>query len=326
MNKEVKTIGILCSGGDSPGMNAAIRAATRTALFHGHRMIGIKRGYSGLLNHEFQELTLSSVGNILQRGGTFLQTSRCPEFLEKSARRQAADNLIKQSISSLIVIGGDGSFNGAHLLSTETKTPVIGIPGTIDNDISGTQYTIGYDTAVRNAIEAVDRIRDTASSHARTFLIEVMGRNSSAIAQKVGLCTGAENIILPHEEINCKSLVDDIKRGVARGKTSSIIIVAEGPVSGRSYQIQKELKQSYDLAAHVCILGHIQRGGSPTGFDRLMACHMGNLAVNAIIEGKDSLVTTYNQGRVSLTELEKCLQKTNKVNEFYTELANTLSI
>jgi len=199
-----KNIGLLCSGGDSPGMNCAIRAVVRTALFHGLKVTGIKRGYAGLLKSEFIDMNLSSVGNIIQRGGTILQTSRCPEWMLPEHRKKGVDLLKNHGIDALVVIGGDGSFNGAKSLWDEFKFPVVGIPGTIDNDISGTDYTIGFDTAVQTAIEAVDRIRDTAHSHARTFLVEVMGRNSSAIALKVGVCTGAENVLLPHEVIDHK--------------------------------------------------------------------------------------------------------------------------
>ena len=225
-------IGLLCSGGDAPGMNCAIRAVVRTALFHGINVTGIKRGYAGLLRGEFQAMNLSSVGNIIQRGGTILQTSRSPEFMKPVFRKKAVDILRAQRIDALVVIGGDGSFNGAKALWDEHQFPVIGIPGTIDNDISGTEYTIGFDTAVQTAIEAVDRIRDTAHSHARTFLVEVMGRNSSAIALKVGVCTGAENVLLPHDEVDHKKIVEDIQRGIARGKESSIVIVAKAQLPG----------------------------------------------------------------------------------------------
>ena len=319
-------IGLLCSGGDSPGMNCAIRAVVRTALFHGIKVTGIKRGYAGLLRGEFQPMQLSSVGNIIQRGGTILQTSRCPEWMKPEFRKKAVDILKGQGIDALVVIGGDGSFNGAKALWDEHQFPVVGIPGTIDNDISGTEYTIGFDTAVQTAIEAVDRIRDTAHSHARTFLVEVMGRSSSAIALKVGVCTGAENVLLPHEKINHQKIFDDIQRGVARGKDSSIIVVAEGPVAGRSYEIQSVLKDMYHLEAHVCILGHIQRGGSPSAEDRFIASEMGNLAVTALMEGKFPTVTVVQKGSVLLNDLANCVTKSNDNYIEYQKLAETLSI
>lgn len=323
---KISHIGLLCSGGDAPGMNCAIRAVVRTAIFNGMQVTGIKRGYAGLLKSEFQPMNLSSVGNILQRGGTILQTSRSPEFMKPEFRKQAVEILRAEKIDALVVIGGDGSFNGAKALWDEHKFPVIGIPGTIDNDISNTEYTIGFDTAVETAMEAVDRIRDTAHSHARTFLVEVMGRNSSAIALKVGVCTGAENVLLPHEEVNYKKLVDDVQRGVARGKESSIIIVAEGPVSGRSYEIQKNLKDQYKLGAHVAILGHIQRGGSPSADDRFIASQMGNLAVQALVDEKFPMVTVVQNGEVLLTGIENCVTKADDNFIEYQKLAETLSI
>jgi len=319
-------IGLLCSGGDSPGMNCAIRALVRTAIFNGIQVTGIKRGYAGLLRGEFQPMNLSSVGNIIQRGGTILQTSRCPEWMKKEFRAKAVDIMKHQGIEALVVIGGDGSFNGAMALWNEHQFPVIGIPGTIDNDISGTEYTIGFDTAVQTGIECVDKIRDTAHSHARTFLVEVMGRNSSAIALKVGVCTGAENILLPHEKVNHQKLNDDIHRGMARGKDSSIIIVAEGPVAGRSYEIQNILKDMFHLDAHVAILGHVQRGGSPTANDRFIASQMGNKAVQALIDEKFPTVTVVRDGKVLLAPLSECITKADYNYAEYQTLAETLSI
>lgn len=322
----ISHIGLLCSGGDAPGMNCAIRAVVRSALFHGLSVTGIKRGYAGLLRGEFQSMNLSSVGNIIQRGGTILQTSRSPDFMKPAFRKKAVDIMRAQKIDALVVIGGDGSFNGAKALWDEHQFPVIGIPGTIDNDISGTEYTIGFDTAVQTAIEAVDRIRDTAHSHARTFLVEVMGRNSSAIALKVGVCTGAENVLLPHEKVDHKKIVEDIQRGMARGKESSIIIVAEGPVAGRSYEIQNILKDLYHLEAHVAILGHVQRGGSPTADDRFIASQMGNLAVEALIANNFPTVTVVQGGKVKLAPLAECVTKSDHNFTEYQTLAQTLSI
>lgn len=324
--KKQQTFGILCSGGDSPGMNCAIRAVVRTAIFHGHKVLGIKRGYAGLLRGEFTEMGLSSVGNIIQRGGTILQTSRSPEFMKPEFRAKAAELLRVQGVDSLVVIGGDGSFNGAHALSTEQNFPIIGIPGTIDNDIAGTEYTIGFDTAVQTAIEAVDRIRDTAHSHARTFLVEVMGRNSAAIAIKVGVCTGAENVLLPHEEVDYKKIHEDMQRGMSRGKDSSIIIVAEGPVAGRSYAIQKTLSDRYQHDAHVCILGHVQRGGSPVSNDRFIASQMGSLAIESLLKGEKSKVTVVRNGQVSLEDLSVCIQKVDSGFTEFKTLAEKLSI
>ncbi len=322
----IKTIGILCSGGDAPGMNCAIRAVVRSAIFQKLKVVGIKRGYAGLLRGEFMDMNLSSVGNIIQRGGTILQTSRCPEWMKPEYRQTAVNILKHQGIDALVVIGGDGSFNGAKALWDEHQFPVVGIPGTIDNDISNTDYTIGFDTAVQTGIEAVDRIRDTAHSHARTFLVEVMGRNSAAIAIKVGVCTGAENILLPHDKVNHQKLADDIQRGMSRGKDSSIIIVAEGPTAGRSYDIQHVMKDMHHLDAHVCILGHIQRGGSPSSNDRFIASEMGNMAVTALVEGKFPMVTVVQNGKVLLTDLKNCTTKSDLNFADYQKLAETLSI
>lgn len=319
-------IGILCSGGDAPGMNCAIRAVVRTAIFNGIKVTGIKRGYAGLLRGEFMPMNLSSVGNIIQRGGTILQTSRSPEFTKKEFRAKAIDIMKHQGIEALIVIGGDGSFNGAKTLWDEHGFPVVGIPGTIDNDISGTEYTIGYDTAVQTAIEAIDKIRDTAHSHARTFLVEVMGRNSSAIALKVGVCTGAENILLNNEKVNHQKLADDIQRGMARGKDSSIIVVAEGHTAGRSYDIQNVLKDMYHLDAHVAILGHIQRGGSPSSNDRFIASQMGNYAVQALIDNNFPSVTVVRAGKVQMAPLSECITKADHNFIEFQKLAETLSI
>lgn len=325
MNK-IKRIGILCSGGDSPGMNCAIRAVVRTGIGAGIEVYGIQKGYSGLLSGQIRELQVSSVGNIIQHGGTILQTSRCPEFMTIEGRKKAADQLKKFKIDALVVIGGDGSFNGAMALHKEHNIAVIGIPGTIDNDIDGTDYTIGFDTAVMNAVEAVDKIRDTANSHARTFIVEVMGRKSPAIALKVGICTGAENVVLPTADIDYAKIVGDIDRGIKRGKTSSIIIAAEGEVEGISHTIQKNLKEKHKLEAHVCILGHIQRGGNPTPTDRLIASQMGQCAVKALLQGKEAHATVYLEGRTQLAELSKCLRKKNEFDISDVELLTELSI
>ncbi len=323
---EIKKIAVLCSGGDSPGMNCAIRAVVRSGIGAGLEVFGIQKGYAGLIEGEIHPLQVSSVGNIIQHGGTILQTSRCPEFQKPEGRKIAATILKKHKIDALIVIGGDGSFNGAILLHQEHQIPVIGIPGTIDNDIDGTDYTIGFDTAVLNAVEAVDKIRDTANSHARTFIVEVMGRKSPAIALKVGICTGAENVIIPTAHIDYGKIANDIDRGIKRGKTSSIIIAAEGEVEGISHTIQKELKDRFKLQAHVCILGHIQRGGNPTPTDRLIASQMGYQSVKAILKGDHASATVFRNGKVMIAPLKECLRKKNEFDLSDVELLTTLSI
>jgi 6-phosphofructokinase 1 len=322
----IKRVAVLCSGGDSPGMNCAIRAVVRIGIGSGLEIYGIQKGYAGLLEGNIREMQVSSVGNILQHGGTILQTSRCPEFQTEEGRKEAANLLKRKKIDALIVIGGDGSFNGAMKLSDEHQIPVVGIPGTIDNDIEGTDYTIGFDTAVQNAIDAVDKIRDTANSHARTFIVEVMGRRSPAIALKVGICTGAENVLLPTAIIDYQKIVNDIERGIKRGKTSSIIIAAEGEVEGIAHSIQKNLKDNFSLAAHVCILGHIQRGGNPTPTDRFIASQMGQMAIKSILAGEMATATVFINGKVSLTPLKNCLRKKNEFEVTDVELMTMLSI
>ncbi len=322
----IKKIAVLCSGGDSPGMNCAIRAVVRTGIGAGLEVYGIQKGYAGLLEGSIRELSVSSVGNIIQHGGTMLQTSRCPEFMTEEGRREAANILRRKKIDALIVIGGDGSYNGAYKLHIEHGIPVIGIPGTIDNDIDGTDYTIGFDTAVQTAVEAVDKIRDTANSHARTFIVEVMGRKSPAIALKVGICTGAENVILPTSDVDFKKIAADIDRGIKRGKTSSIIIAAEGEVEGISHSIQKNLKEQFNLAAHVCILGHIQRGGNPTPTDRMIASEMGHIAVKALVDNHKCSATVYRNGKVMMAPLTDCLRKKNEFDESEVNLLTALSI
>ncbi len=325
-NESIKTIAVLCSGGDSPGMNCAIRAVVRTALGEGLKVYGIRRGYAGLLEGSFVEMDASSVGNIIQHGGTILQTSRCPEFHEAETRKEAFHILKRKKIDGLIVIGGNGSYNGAYQLAQEHGLPVVGIPGTIDNDIEGTDYTVGFDTAVQTAVEAVDKIRDTAHSHARTFVVEVMGRKSPAIALHVGVCTGAENIVFPSEDVDYDQISADIRRGLKRGKSSSIIICAEGEEPGLSYKIQEKLKESSGIDAHVCILGHIQRGGNPSAIDRFLASRMGFVAVKAMLEGNTPVATAYVKGEVVSIPLENSLKKKDDYLPHFVELARSLSI
>ncbi|GAB4014328.1 MAG: 6-phosphofructokinase [Bdellovibrio sp.] len=323
---QIRNIGILCSGGDSPGMNCAIRAVVRSSINNGLQPYGIIRGYQGLLEGNFVQMNASSVGNIIQHGGTILQTSRCKEFHEADIRKEAAHILRRKKIDALVVIGGNGSFNGAWLLHSEHQIPVVGIPGTIDNDISGTDYTIGFDTAVQTAVDAVDKIRDTAHSHARTFIVEVMGRRSPAIALHVGVCTGAENVILPKETVDLDSIASDIKRGITRGKHSSIIICAEGEKPGLAYEVQVGLREKHAIDAHVCILGHIQRGGNPSALDRFIASRMGFVAIQEIMNGQKAFVTGYIKGEVCAVPLQDCLKKRDDYLPHNMELVKTLSI
>lgn len=324
--KKIRSVGILTSGGDSPGMNCAIRSIVRTAIGSDLKVYGIRRGYAGLLNNEIEELTTSSVGNIIQRGGTILLTSRCPEFKESHVRQKAAQILEDRGIDALIVLGGDGSFRGAIALSEQTEIPVIGIPCTIDNDLAGTDYTIGFNTAVQSAIEAVDKIRDTAQSSDRTFLIEVMGARSSSIAVKVGICTGAENILLNSESVDYAKLSSDIRRGIRRGKNSSIIIVAEGETPGRSYDIANVLKDMYDITSRVCVLGHIQRGGSPSANDRFYASIMGQEAIKSLQDGKYNHAIVVRENKVKAVDLSECSKKSDHAMNDFIGIAEILSI
>ncbi len=323
----INSIGILTSGGDSPGMNCAIRAVARTAIGKNISVFGVLRGYQGLIDNRFRQLDRSSVGNILQTGGTILQTSRSEEFRTKEGRKKAFDNMKAKAIDALIVLGGNGSFKGANLFSDEFGVPVVGIPSTIDNDISGTDYSIGFDTAVQSAIEAVDRIRDTASSHERTFIVEVMGRKSPSIAVHVGVCCGAENIVFPYKDVSYDRIANDIKSGINKGKTSSIIIVGEGDKPGLSYEVQKELENNHNLKAHVCILGHIQRGGAPTHQDRFIASKMGNTAVSYLSKGNiKSAAICYQGGEVITKPLSDCFETKIDYEKNYLELVRSLSI
>jgi 6-phosphofructokinase 1 len=322
----IKTIGLLCSGGDSSGMNCVIRSVVRSAISKGVRAFGIKRGFEGLIEGNIYEMNLSSVGNILHHGGTTLQTSRSEKFKTKEGRSLAIQQLKKNYIDALIVIGGNGSFKGAYTLGQEYDFPVIGIPGTIDNDIAGTDYTIGFDTAVQNAINAVDKIRDTASSHERTFIVEVMGRKSPAIAHHVGISTGAENIIIPGSKIDYQKINNDIQRGISRGKNSSIIIVAESDTPGFSYEVKSTLKNNFQLDAHVCILGHTQRGGGPTHTDRFIGSQMGFHSVDVILSGKKSSAIIYTKGKVKDIDLIDCTQEKKELKNKDLELLQILAI
>ncbi|MFZ9594762.1 MAG: 6-phosphofructokinase [Bdellovibrionia bacterium] len=322
--KKINSIAVLTSGGDAPGMNAAIRAVVRYALSQGCRVQGIIKGYSGLLDEEIIPLSASSVANIIQKGGTILKTDRCEAFYKKATRKRAAMILKENEIEGLVVIGGDGSFTGAHLLEKETGFPVIGIPGTIDNDIAGTEDTIGFDTAVNTAIEAIDRIRDTASSHDRIFLVEVMGRSSGFIALQVAMGGGAETIILPEKRQSIDTICKTIERGVQRGKTSSIIIVAEGPETGLSQRLSIDLeKRGY--ASRVCILGHTQRGGSPTAHDRVLASVLGASAVGYLLQGRSNAMVGIQRKRVTLVPFTQVIGQRKEVPEDLLNLSQALA-
>jgi 6-phosphofructokinase 1 len=300
----MKRIALLTSGGDSPGMNAAIRAIVKTCLFYNIVPVGIRDGYKGMVQKDLFEMAYADVDNIIHTGGTILGSSRCLEFLDKSTRSLAIDNLKENKIDGLIVIGGDGTFTGATVLSSEMGIPVIGIPGTIDNDIYGTDHTIGYDTALNTVINAVDKIRDTASSHHRIFFIEVMGRHAGFIAINAALASGAESVLIPEEVPDLNKLVAQIQ-DQNKGKRSSIIIVAEGEQEGGSLELINKVSpmlEGFDLRPTV--LGHIQRGGSPSAFDRILATRMGSLAVELLLDGQKGVMIGSSGDNLITTSLE----------------------
>ncbi|KDE41326.1 MAG: 6-phosphofructokinase [Nitrincola lacisaponensis] len=296
--RSISSLAVLTSGGDAPGMNAAIRGVVRSALSQGIEVYGIRRGYSGLLQNDMIPLNSASVSNIVQRGGTFLKSARCPEFHDSDNRRRAAELLKQRNIDALIVIGGDGSLSGAHLFEEETGIPVIGLPGTIDNDIFGTEDTIGFDTAMNTALDAIDRIRDTADSHERHFLVEVMGRNSGFLATHVGIAAGAEMILVPEYAINIEEIALQLAASHRAGTGSSgIIVVAEGNEPNLTAGIAQQLQQQ-GLTPHISILGHIQRGGRPSGHDRVLASCLGAVAVDYLLAGYSDIMVGVSNGCV----------------------------
>jgi 6-phosphofructokinase 1 len=304
--RKLKALAVLTSGGDAPGMNAAIRAVVRYAIAKDCAVYGVTKGYSGLLEGQIQPMEASSVANIIQRGGTILKTDRCEAFFRKAVRREAAHILQRKGIEGLVVIGGDGSFTGAHLMENETGFPTIGIPGTIDNDIAGTEDTIGFDTAVNTAVDAIDRIRDTASSHDRIFVVEVMGRSSGYIALQTGIGGGAETVLVPERKIPVSKICDTIERGIRRGKTSSIIVLAEGRTPGNAQVLAQKLEDR-GYATKVCILGHTQRGGTPTAHDRMLASAMGASAVAHLMAGHSNSMIGCRDNRIQLVPFKEVI-------------------
>ena len=319
----LKKIAVLTSGGDAPGMNAAIRAVVRKALYHGVEVVGIRYGYAGLLRKDFIQMELGSVGDIIQRGGTFLFTARCPEFLQPETRAKAVEILKEEGIEGLVVIGGDGSYRGALEL-TKLGVPCIGVPATIDNDILGTEFTIGFDTAVNTVVEAVDKIRDTATSHERTYVIEVMGRHCGDIAVWSGVAAGAETIILPDQDVNVAEIVEKLRRGHERGKKHSIIIVAEG--HGNAVDIGKQIEKLSGFDTRVSILGHVQRGGAPSAADRVLASKLGAKAVALLLEGKFGCAVGMEKNRLVVYGFEEAQKLQPHYDTKLNELCSELSI
>ncbi|GAB6180288.1 6-phosphofructokinase [Desulfotomaculum defluvii] len=320
----MQRIGVLTSGGDASGMNSCIRAVVRKAIYHGLEIIGIRRGYSGFIDADMGPMNLGSVADIIGRGGTVLHTARSERFMTKEGRAQVMENVQRFGIQGLVVIGGDGSFTGARLLHQEYGLPIIGVPGTIDNDISGTDYTIGFDTAVNNVVDAINKIRDTATSHERTFVIEVMGRNSGNIALAAGLAGGAESIIIPEIPFNIDDICQKLLSGIKRGKLHSIILVAEGAASG--LDIGKEIKQKIGFDTKVTILGHLQRGGTPTSFDRILASRLGAKAVELLMAGETNKMVGIKAGEILATDLNDVIGKPVTINKDMYDLARILSI
>ncbi|MGM0843971.1 MAG: 6-phosphofructokinase [Bacillota bacterium] len=319
----MKRIGVLTSGGDSPGMNAAVRAVVRQAIYQDMEVYGVYQGYNGLINGNIKKLELGSVGDIIHRGGTMLYTARCEEFKTKEGQQKGIEQLKKHGIEGLVVIGGDGSYRGAKAL-TELGYPCVGVPGTIDNDIPGTEYTIGFDTALNTVIDAIDKIRDTATSHERTFIIEVMGRNAGDLALWSGLAGGAETILIPEDKHDMDDVARRLKKGQERGKKHSIIIVAEGVMGGEEFA--SKLKEATNLETRVSVLGHMQRGGSPTASDRVLASRLGSRAVELLAEGKGGRAVGIEKNQMVDYDIIEALAKEHILDLDMYKLSKELSI
>lgn len=324
--KKVSNIAVLTSGGDAPGMNAAIRAVVRTGIYHQLNVFGVMYGYKGMLAGDIFQMESKSVANIIQRGGTVLKTARCKEFHEYEGRKKAYENLKKFGIDGLVVIGGDGSFKGAQKFSQEFDIPCIGLPGTIDKDIAGSDFTIGFDTAVNTAVEAIDKIRDTADAHDRLFIIEVMGRDAGYIGLHSGIATGAEHILIPERKTNIDDVIDDLINNERRQKLVNLIVVAEGDEFGGANEVARHVQERMpQLDTRVCILGHIQRGGSPTCMDRLIASRMGYAAVDALIEGTHNVMVGIVNNKVHFTALDKAVKAKQRIDPEWFKIIKILA-
>ncbi|MFV0392224.1 MAG: 6-phosphofructokinase [Paludibacteraceae bacterium] len=327
MEYKIKCIGILTSGGDAPGMNAAIRSVTRAAIFNGIRVKAIYRGYRGLLTGEIKEFQTQNVSNIMQQGGTILKTARCKEFMTTDGRKQAYETMMREEIDALVVIGGDGTFTGARIFAQEFNVPIVGIPGTIDNDLFGTDSTLGYDTALNTIMEAVDKIRDTASSHERLFFIEVMGRDAGFLALNSALAAGAEAAIVPELETKVDQLDDLIQNGFRKSKNSSIVLVAESEVTGGANGLAERMRLEYpEYDVRVTILGHIQRGGSPTAYDRILAGRMGVAAIDALLDEQRSIMIGIVNDVIIHVPFTKAIKDDKPLNENLMTVLHVLSI
>lgn len=318
---------MLTSGGDSPGMNAAIRSVVRTCAYHGIECIGIYRGYQGMIEGDFKEMGPRSVNNIVNKGGTILKSARSKEFMTPEGRKRAYDNLAKAGVDSLVIIGGDGSFTGAEIFNKEYGFPIMGIPGTIDNDIFGTSHTLGYDTALNTVIEVIDKIRDTASSHNRLFFVEVMGRDAGHIALNAGIGAGAEEILIPEQDLGLERLLESLQKSKASGKSSSIVVIAEGDKIGKNVFELKDYVEAnlpeYDV--RVSVLGHMQRGGSPSCFDRVLASRLGVKAVESLLEGKSNYMVGLGNDKVILTPLEQAIKGHTEIDRELLRVSEIMS-
>ncbi|MBW4890350.1 6-phosphofructokinase [Mucilaginibacter sp. HMF5004] len=323
---QIKNIGVFTSGGDAPGMNAAIRAVVRTALYHNIQVTGIRRGYEGMIHGEMGPMDRKSVSNIIQRGGTILKTARSDGFKTVGGRKMAYNQLVKNGVDALVGIGGDGTFTGARIFGQEYNIPFIGLPGTIDNDLQGTDFTIGYDTAINTVIDAVDKIRDTAESHERLFIIEVMGRDSGLIALRTGIAAGAEAILIPETKNNITALFDRLERG-RKDKASKIVMVAEGEEAGGAFEIGRQVKEKYpNYDTRVSILGHIQRGGRPSCMDRVLASRVGVAAVEALLAGRKGEMIGITHNEITYTPFEHAVKHHVDINPNFLKIVEILSL
>ncbi|HLR26392.1 MAG TPA: 6-phosphofructokinase [Fodinibius sp.] len=327
-NHEIERIGVLTSGGDAPGMNACIRAVVRACIYHDVRPFGIREGYRGLIENDIFEMDAGSVRHIIHQGGTVLKSARCKAFKTKEGRQRAFKHVKSNKLDALVMIGGDGTFEGALAFNTEFDVPLVGIPGTIDNDISGTDFTIGFDTATNTVVEAVDKIRDTATSHNRLFFIEVMGRDAGDIALNSGIAAGSEEILIPEEDMGIERLFESLDRSSKRNKTSRIVIVAEGDTTGNVYDLADKVTQRFDgfYETKVTILGHVQRGGRPTCADRVLASRLGVSAVEALLRDKRNVMLGIKNGDIVYTALEQATKQHATINQELLHVADVVSI
>ena len=324
---EIKCIGILTSGGDAPGMNAAVRAVTRAAIFAGFKVKGIYRGYKGLVDGDIKEFKTQNVSNIIKTGGTILKTARCKEFTTPEGRKMAYDNMVKEGIDALVVIGGDGSLTGARIFANEYNVPIVGLPGTIDNDLYGTDKTIGYDTALNTIMDCVNKIRDTATSHERLFFIEVMGRDAGFLALNGAIATGAEAAIIPEISTEVDQLAELIENGFRKSKNSSLVLVAESPITGGAMGLAERVKKEYpQYDVRVTILGHLQRGGSPTAVDRILASRMGAAAIDALLDDQRNVMIGVKNDEINYVPFSKAIKIDKPINRELVETLRRLSI